>query len=166
MEVRHPRAEAMFAWQYSGFRGPWVAQGLAGWHFLSSWVPGPFLPCPAFDCCRDPKAGGLPKALHLPQQHRGLGQSQSGGYRLPSKTAGVSEPQQAAPGPLRPGIIYRAGAGSGINWGSRGLYTPVFWSGHEHLAFSLSVPKLTLFSPPKGPFLPPRLISSAPSSLC
>lgn len=44
----------------------------------------------------------------------------------------------------------RAGAGSGLRRGSRGLYISDFWSGHMHLAFSLSMPMLMLFVPPKG----------------
>lgn len=60
------------AWQPSGSVGPWASQWLAGWHSLSSWVPGPTLLCPALTTAGTQQPWRPPKAKHLPQQCRRL----------------------------------------------------------------------------------------------
>lgn len=63
MEARHPRAEAMFAWQYSGFRGPWVAQ--AGTSCLPGYL-GHFCHAPLLTAAGTQKQEAFPRLCIFP----------------------------------------------------------------------------------------------------
>lgn len=83
----------------------------------------------------------------------------------------MPEPRAGCPGPLRtgvlrqplwfllPGKVYRAGAGSDLSFGEqRPLYVHLLvWPHASYRYLSMSV--LMMFSPPNGPFPPPRLAS-------